>query len=347
MKNSQIKVTYQELCRRQALPLEEKKRWVIERYLDYVEVFHKVGVYKAFSAGKDSQVMKHIIDQLHAGNMSDLLRHEYRVLYKHFVEGKPSPPDVFCDTGLEFPEIRKHCKTFPGVVWLKPAMNWMDVVQNVGYLIGSKLTSRKIHDIRNPTGNNEATRHLYLTGQRSDGSQSNSAKLPKFWQGLINAPFNVSHKCCDIFKKDPFKLYEKKTGRMPITATTAKESDMRRFSYLKTGCNSFEGHVISRPMSIWTTEDMWAYAEQAGIRFCEIYYEREVEYTEDDGKVIKVVVPGEEQTGCMFCMVGPPTVIKDRWSRMKITHNKAFKFMMDGPLDIRRKVLGFMGIKIK
>lgn len=50
-----------------------------------------------FSGGKDSQVLLHIARSMF-----------------------PNIPAVFCDTGLEYPEIRKHVQTFENVVWMKP-----------------------------------------------------------------------------------------------------------------------------------------------------------------------------------------------------------------------------------
>ena len=53
--------------------------------------------------------------------------------------------------------------------------------------------------------------------------------------------------------------YVRETGRQPITGTMAYESRNRRFSYLKTGCNTFRGRAMSRPLSFWLEEDIWNY----------------------------------------------------------------------------------------
>lgn len=341
---SKILVSVEELKKRQSLPLFDKIKWLIERYIDFVEVYGVNGVYLGFSGGKDSQVLKDAIDRLHAGEMMEYLDKEYLFLYNKLIKETPPPRSAFCDTGLEFPEIRKNVKKFDNVDWLKPEMLWVDVVVRHGFLIGGKKVSRSVSDLRNPTSTNVASRSLYLTGIKRDGTVSKTFKLAKQWLKLIDAPFNVSNKCCDIFKKNPFKAYEKLTGRKPISGTTAAESEMRRISYMATGCNSFGSKAISRPLSIWTEQDVWDYAKLMNIRFAEVYYSREVDFLENDGSLKKVMVDGERQTGCMFCLVGQPKHIKERMDRLEITHNKQYRFLMDGKVNMR-SVLEYLGIR--
>lgn len=268
-----ILINREELTRRVSLPLYDKIKWAIERYLDYLDIYHNEGVYISFSGGKDSQVLADIIDRLHAGEMIQYLEKEYLFFYKLYVKDKPAPPKVFCDTGLEFPEIRTHVKKFENVTWLKPKMNWVDVVQNVGFLIGSKKVSRMITDIRNPKATNLQSRTLYLTGIKSDGTKSKSFKLANIWRKLIDA-------------------------------------DLKN------------------------------------IRFADVYYERDIEFLEDDGQLTIVRVEGEKRTGCMFCLIGQPKQIERRIDRLRITHNKQWKFLMDGKIGMRN-VLEYIGIKTK
>lgn len=289
-------ITNEEYNRRLQLPLEEKIKWSKQVIIEFWSQYHKKngckGVYVAFSGGKDSQVLLHLVRSLF-----------------------PSTVAVFADTKLEFPEIRKHVKTFDNVVWIKPTKMFKDVVKENGFAVGSKKIARQISDLQNPTDKNENTRRLYEFGIKSDGSISNSFKLPKKWLKLKDAPFKVSGKCCDFFKKEPFKIYEKQTGQKPIVGTTTEESAMRRISYLQTGCNSFGDKAMSRPLSIWTEKDVWDYAEQEGIKFCEIYYDRYLE----DGTFVK----GERRTGCVTCLFGiTEEKGENRIQRLAKTHPK-------------------------
>jgi len=78
---------------RQALPLDLKIGLTKNRIRSWYEHWHG-NVYVSFSGGKDSTVLL------------DLVRQDY-----------PDVPAVFCDTGLEYPEIRDFVKTFDNVVW--------------------------------------------------------------------------------------------------------------------------------------------------------------------------------------------------------------------------------------
>lgn len=318
-----MKVTFQELQERIKLPLFDKIQWAIERYIDYFEAYDGM-VYIGFSGGKDSQVLAHIIDSLHDGKFDKYLRFEYVTLKKKLIKPNNKPPKVFCDTKLEFPELRKHVITFDNVIILRPAKMYKDVVKEHGFAIGSKKISRMITDLRNPTSKNEASRNLYLTGLKRDGTKSSVFKLSKKWHKLIDAPFEVSNKCCDYFKKMPFKEYEKKTKRKPIAGTMTEESEFRRVSYLKTGCNNFGDKPMSKPISIWTEKDIWAFAEQENIKFCEVYYERAL----GGG----LTIPGETQTGCVICCFGITEEPKNRLNRIQrlsLTHPKMHNFFVN------------------
>ncbi len=77
---------------------------------------------------------------------------------------------------------------------------------------------------------------------------------------LLDAPFRISHKCCDVMKKKPAKQYEKETGRKPIIATLAEESKLRLQKWLKHGCNAFDlKRPMSTPISFWTENDILEY----------------------------------------------------------------------------------------
>ena len=70
-----------------------------------------------------------------------MLLHLVRELY-------PDVPAVFIDTGLEYPEIREFVKTFENVEWLKPKMNFKQVIQKYGYPFISKEVSNCVYGAR-------------------------------------------------------------------------------------------------------------------------------------------------------------------------------------------------------
>lgn len=83
--NNQNKHTASDLKQMQALPLEAKVRMTKTRIRDWYEYWNGL-VYVSFSGGKDSTVLKHLVDSMY----SDV-------------------PTVFVNTGLEYPEIQKVC----------------------------------------------------------------------------------------------------------------------------------------------------------------------------------------------------------------------------------------------
>ena len=105
-----MKHTRTDLIQMQSLPLESKVLMTERRIAEWIERFGEDGVYVSFSGGKDSTVLLHMVRRLY-----------------------PNVPAVFVDTGLEYPEIRGFVKTFDNIVWLRPKMNFKQVIEKYGY----------------------------------------------------------------------------------------------------------------------------------------------------------------------------------------------------------------------
>ena len=119
------KHTRNDLLQMQSLPLSAKIQMTKRRISEWVEYFGEDVVYVSFSGGKDSTVLL------------DLVRKSY-----------PEIPAVFVDTGLEYPEIREFVRTFENVVWLKPKINFRQVIEKYGYPFFSKEISECIAESR-------------------------------------------------------------------------------------------------------------------------------------------------------------------------------------------------------
>ena len=122
---SESKHTRQELAELQALPLSLKIRLTQQRIREWVNHYGVDGVAVSFSGGKDSTVLLHIVREMY-----------------------PSIPGVFCDTGLEYPEIRSFVRTFDNIVWLKPKKNFRQVITEYGYPFISKEVSECVYGAR-------------------------------------------------------------------------------------------------------------------------------------------------------------------------------------------------------
>ena len=149
--------------------------------------------------------------------------------------------------------------------------------------------------------------------------------LPKKWRFLVCMQCDISPKCCDILKKEPFTRYVKETGRKPYIGITQDESSRREHQYSKTGCNVYSGALIkSQPLGSWTRADVLRYIVEKDIEISSVY-----------GDILQdefgqYYTTGEQRTGCMFCGFGAHLEAEpNRFQRMLVTHPKHYKICMN------------------
>ena len=303
MVNGRVKHTSKELKQWQSLPLDVKIQMTKSRIRAWIKEYGEDGVYVSFSGGKDSTVLLHIV------------RQEF-----------PDVPAVYCDTGLEYPELRDFVKTFENVVWLKPKKNFRQVIEEYGYPFISKEVSQAVHECRSTEskGKKSCRREQFNGTYVSKNGKTNKYSITK-WKFLLDAPFKISHKCCYIFKKEPSKRYEKETGRYAMLAQMAEESKLRRQMWLKDGCNGFDKkRPTSNPMAFWTEQDVLRYIKENNIEIASVYGD----IVEDpDGKLHTT---GCDRTGCVFCGYGChlDNSEKSKFQRLKETHPKIYDYIM-------------------
>lgn len=306
--------------------LEQKQQWtLIQKEFHFFEVFDVYynyfngKVYGSFSGGKDSTVMKYLID-------------------KHLkATGRPPIKWVFNNTTNEHAQILDFVKSFgDDIIHLRPKMTFAQILVKYGFPLISKQQSRFISRYRKTKS--EQMRQFYKHGINKDGSKS-AFKIAKKWHYLINAPFEFTDRCCDILKKEPVKRFEKETGLKPIIGTMADESNQRRIQYKRSGeeCNVFtEGKEQCKPLSVFTEKDIWDLISKYKIEICQIYYDQII-----DGELVK----GEKRTGCKWCGFGCQFEDNNdnRFIRLSKREPKQHASFMD-KLGYR-KVLDFLGIK--
>lgn len=227
-----------ELRQMQSLPLQAKIQMTRIRIRAWIDEFGEDGVYVSFSGGKDSTVLL------------DIVRKDY-----------PDIKAVFVNTGLEYPSVRQFALSKENVTELRPTMNFRDVIIKYGYPIIGKEVSNVVDEARRlKDGKTKTMRMMRLNGELLDRNGNKSRFNCEMYKFLLNAPFNISNKCCDVMKKKPFHNHEKKTKEKPIIATMAEESRLRLQKWLEFGCNAFDSKKkISKPMSFWTEQDVLTY----------------------------------------------------------------------------------------
>lgn len=299
-----------ELEQMHSLPLEAKILMSQRRIRDWYEYWHG-SVYVSFSGGKDSTVLKHLVEN---------------------TPGVYDVPIVFVDTGLEYPEIRKFATERADVV-LRPEMRFDEVIKKYGYPVISKEVANMVAGAK--PGN---TRWLRLRGEFLDPKTGKKSKFnaPK-WGFMLDAPFKVSDKCCDVMKKRPARKYEKETGRMPYLGLLANESLKRRRAWEKTGCNAYEkGNPQSQPMAFWTEQDVLEYIRRYNLEYASVYGD----IAEDENGKLKTTLC--DRTGCIFCGFGCHMEKgENRFQRLKKTHPRQYDYCMR-PVD--EKGLGMIEI---
>jgi 3'-phosphoadenosine 5'-phosphosulfate sulfotransferase (PAPS reductase)/FAD synthetase len=281
------------LLQRQCLPLDAKVRMTLNRIKAWYE--HWDGdVYVAWSAGKDSTVLKELVWSLY-----------------------PDVPLVFSNTGLEYPEIVAFAKAVQArhqdrVVIVRPKRTFRDVVLTEVFPVISKKVAKMLRVMQRHKGDPSLanTYRLYNTGIKQDGTFSKASRLPAKWRALVGADFKVSEKCCDHLKKEPLDAYAKETGRKRITGIMAAEGGLRA---KQTQCNVYDArNPSSAPMLFWTEQDVWEYIRTRNVEYCPIY---------DNG---------ESRTGCMFCGFGVHLEEgENRFQRMASSHPKQFNYCIN------------------
>jgi len=278
------------LRRLQNLPLYKKvklSKLYIEKYIKD----NNGMVYGSFSGGKDSTILKDLYESVDS-----------------------SIPSVFCNTTNEQKEILEFVKKQDNVVYMLPKMGFVKIIKNYGFPMISKMTCRKINTFKKPTDKNIGVRTTW-------SDKKSKFALAEKYKFLIDEDFDITSKCCDILKKEPFRRYEKETSRKPISGIMTDESKQREESIIN-------GGIINNntccPLAFWKEQDIWDYAKINNIRFSENYYDRIFNNT---------LVFADKRSGCEYCLMGfkfdkSNLFSQNRLEKAKIVNPKKFNRIM-------------------
>ena len=295
---------------------------------EYVESAVPGAVYVGFSGGKDSTVLKHIVDSMYE-----------------------DVPSVFVNTGLEYPEIQRFVRDVKSGKWncfnadveiLIPEMRFDEVIKRYGYPAISKDISGCIYWGKRGS----PTRLKRLNGELLTKNGMPSMFNCSKWKFMLDAPFEVSNECCKIMKKNPSKKYDKKTGRKPFLGLLAGESIKREYAWTKTGCNAFDiKRPQSQPMAFWTEQDVLHYIQKFNVPYCSVYGDIQgkphdnalhgqidlIDYLGAYEQEDQLMTTGCSRTGCIFCMFGCHLEKEqNRFQRLKETHPRQYDYCING-----------------
>ena len=154
-----------DLKQMQSLPLEAKIIMTQQRIRQWYD--HWDGeVYVSFSGGKDSTVLKHIVDN---------------------TPGIHDVPAVFVNTGLEYPEIQRFVKDVQAGKWdcfnsdvviLRPEMRFDEVLKKHGYPVIGKKQADAIEYARNNLEQGKYSLRVKMLGITPEQALDMGLELP-------------------------------------------------------------------------------------------------------------------------------------------------------------------------
>lgn len=280
------KHTLSDLYQMQSLPLSAKVEMTKRRIVQWYEAFDGE-VYVAFSGGKDSLALLHLV----------------RSVY-------PDVIAVFIDTGLEHLAVRKFAISQERVTRIRAAVSFREVLIGIGYPIISKEVAKQVHRYRKQSSkcrSSEEARKFQRSfaakafrgvNYRKDGKCS-YFNYPHY-KFLLDAPFQVSDQCCDIMKKWPAMVFEENSCMRPFIAVRADESRQRENAWQQHGCNMWDGsRPHSHPIAFWKEQDVLQYLWENKLQLASSYGE-----IIKDEQSCKFHTTGCSRTGCVFCLFG-------------------------------------------
>jgi 3'-phosphoadenosine 5'-phosphosulfate sulfotransferase (PAPS reductase)/FAD synthetase len=182
---------------------------------------------------------------------------------------------VSSNTMMEHHEIRQRMKDNADVV-LTPAMKPFEIKAAYGSPCFTKRQDDYIRRYQAGSRSPNTMRYVTREGESMYNLSTRASQLT-----LSGDLHQVSGECCTHLKKEPFKRYQKETGRKPILGVRGPESNSRRFAYR----SCFSKNGTFHPLWDLTTELLDAIYDKYDIPVPEVYQH-------------------VNRTGCMGCPYG-------------------------------------------
>ena len=202
-----------------------------------------------------------------------------------------------------------------GVIAIAPLKSKVQVLQEYGFPVVSKLAAAKIARLQVP-GDDSPIIRAYMTGDMGAWGgygHNDRFKLPDTWVekfgGLYKemrpdldckcAPFKVSDQCCYWLKELPMMKWQEENNVWPFLGLMQSEGGRRQYSLRMHGCN-YVGETTARscPFNYFTRQDLLQLALDLKVHVPEIYGEI---VREPDGTLRTTKA---QRTGCSMCGFG-------------------------------------------
>lgn len=202
-----------------------------------------------------------------------------------------------------------------GVIPIKPLKSKVQILQEYGFPVVSKLAAAKIERLQTP-GDDSPIIRAYMTGDMGAWGgfgHNDRFKLPDTWVELFGglyadmrpdlnckcAPFKVSDKCCFWLKELPAQQYQQEHNIWPFLGLMQSEGGRRQYSLRMHGCN-YVGETTARscPFNYFTRQDLLQLALDLNVHVPEIYGEI---VRDSDGSLRTTKA---QRTGCSMCGFG-------------------------------------------
>ena len=202
-----------------------------------------------------------------------------------------------------------------GVIPIAPIKSKVQILQEYGFPVVSKLAAAKIARLQTP-GDDSPIIKAYMTGDEGPWGKfghNEKFKLPDKWIELFGglyghfrpdldckcAPFKVSDQCCYWLKELPMMQYQQEHQIWPYLGLMQSEGGRRQFSLRMHGCN-YIGKDTARscPFNYFNRQDLLQLALDLGVHVPEIYGEIVMD---PDGTLRTTKA---QRTGCSMCGFG-------------------------------------------
>lgn len=225
----------------------------IEKIIQIITRYNENNFYISFSGGRDSTVLRDLIDRAIPHN---------------------NIPSVHINTGIELKSIedfvKKCAERDDRVKIIKPQENIKKVLSEYGYPFKSKMHSKILSQYQR--GVNGVTIHNYLADNQRTTDWSSFRTCPKILKYQFTPDFNikVSDKCCEYLKEKPLKKWSFENAKpFAIIGVMRSEGGRRETA----NCLAFRNNKLTafQPLAPLPIDFIDEYVKYFNIEIADVY----------------------------------------------------------------------------